>query len=217
MDKGIVITEDTEFVIRNIGLMGEKYVAVKLGKSPRKIRQGQIVRGVFESGVPEVVGELGIALKEFEHTVTTVRNVVEEVDKEGEVRGTFKDLRAFSAEMRGSVEENRENLRAAIEDMRFASEKLKQFVQVRGPEIDNSVSRLTTTSESLEELIGQLEKLSGSMEIVLRKVEKGEGSLGKLVTDDSLYVEMQTTLSDTRALIADIKQHPKRYLKFSLF
>jgi len=101
--------------------------------------------------------------------------------------------------------------------MKYASEKLRQFVQVRGPEIDNSVSRLTSTSESLEELVGQLETLSNSMELVLRKVEKGEGSLGKLVNDDSLYKEMRTTLEDTRTLIADIKQHPKRYLKFSLF
>jgi phospholipid/cholesterol/gamma-HCH transport system substrate-binding protein len=55
------------------------------------------------------------------------------------------------------------------------------------------------------------------MEIVFRKIEKGEGSLGKLVNDESLYKEMKTTLEETRALVADIKQHPKRYLKFSLF
>jgi phospholipid/cholesterol/gamma-HCH transport system substrate-binding protein len=217
MDKGIVITEDTEVVIRNIGLMGEKYVAVRLGKSQQRVREGQILHGIYESGVPEVVGELGVALREFERTVSKVRGVVEEIEKEGKIRGTFEDLRVFSSEMRGAIEENRDNLRVAIEDMRYASEKLKQFVQVRGPEIDNSVSRLTTTSESLEELVGQLETLSNSMEIVLRKVEKGEGSLGKLVNDDSLYKEMKTTLEDTRALIADIKLHPKRYLKFSLF
>jgi phospholipid/cholesterol/gamma-HCH transport system substrate-binding protein len=217
MEKSIVITDDTQFVIRNIGLMGEKYVAVKLGKSPQRVTEGQILRGIYESGVPEVVGELGVALKEFERTVSTVRNVVEEIEKEGKIRGTFEDLRAFSSEMRGAIEDNRDDLRSAIEDMRYASEKLKQFVQVRGPEIDNTVSRLNTTSESIEELVGQLETLSNSMELLLKKVERGEGSLGKLVNDESLYEEMKTTLEDTRALIADIKLHPKRYLKFSLF
>ncbi|MCX5800105.1 MAG: MlaD family protein [Candidatus Eisenbacteria bacterium] len=217
MDKSIVITNDTQFVIRNIGLMGEKYVAVKLGKSQQKVREGQILRGAYESGIPEVVGELGVALKEFERTVSTVRNAVEEIETEGEVKATFGDLRAFSSEMRGTIEENRDNLRAAIEDMRYASGKLKEFAQVRGPEIDNMVSRLTTTSESIEELVGQLEKLSNSMELVLRKVERGEGSLGKLVNDESLHREMTATLEDTRALIADIKLHPKRYLKVSIF
>jgi phospholipid/cholesterol/gamma-HCH transport system substrate-binding protein len=217
MDKNIVITDDAQFIIRNIGLMGEKYVAVRLGKSLRKAPPDQILRGIYESGVPEVVGELGVALKEFERTVSAVRNVVEEIEKEGEIKGTFEDLRAFSSEMRGTIEENRDNLRAAIEDMKYASEKLKQFAQVRGPEIDTTVSRLTATSESIAELVGQLEKLSNSMEIVLGKVEKGEGSIGKLVNDESLYKDMKTTLEDTRALIADIKLHPKRYLKFSLF
>jgi phospholipid/cholesterol/gamma-HCH transport system substrate-binding protein len=217
MEKGIVISDDTEFTIRNIGLMGEKYVAVRLGKSQRRVPRGQILHGIYESGVPEVVGELGVALREFERTVSAVRNVVEEIEKEGEIRGTLEDLRAVSSEMKGTIEENRDNLRAAVENMKYASEKLRQFVEARGPEIDNTVSRLTATSESIAELTGQLETLSNSMEIVLRKVEKGEGSLGKLVNDESLYKEMKTTLEETRALVADIKQHPKRYLKFSLF
>jgi len=143
--------------------------------------------------------------------------VVEEIEAEGKIKGTFEDLRAVSSDMKGTIAENRDNLRTAIENMRYASEKLKQFVEVRGPEIDNTVSRLTATSESIQELTAQLETLSNSMEIIVRKIETGEGSLGKLVNDESLYREMKTTLEETRALVADIKQNPKRYLKFSLF
>ncbi len=217
VDKGIRITEDTEFIIRNIGLMGEKYVAVKLGKLTEPVSEGKILHGRFESGVPEVVGELGVALREFEQTVTKVRGVLDELEREGEISGTLRDLRSFSHDIRGTVEENREGLRIAIEDLRYSSAQLRQFVESRGPEIDSTVTRITTTSQGAERVVERLEAVSYSVERVLQKLESGEGSLGKLLNDEALYAEMKTTLLEARMLIADIKQHPRRYLKFSLF
>jgi phospholipid/cholesterol/gamma-HCH transport system substrate-binding protein len=217
MDKGVRITDDTEFVIRNIGLMGEKYVAVKLGKLTEPIPPGKMLHGRFESGVPEVVGELGVALREFEQTVTKVRGVLDEIEQGGDIGGTFQDLRSFSQDIRGTVEENREGLRIAIEDLRYSSAQLKQFIESRGPEIDSTVTRITTTSQGAERVVERLEAVSYSVERVLQKLESGEGSLGKLLNDETLYAEMKTTLLEARLLIADIKQHPRRYLKFSLF
>ncbi|KPJ59415.1 MAG: hypothetical protein AMJ46_11360 [Latescibacteria bacterium DG_63] len=217
MDKGIRITDDTEFIIRNIGLMGEKYVAVKLGKSTEQVSPGKMLYGRFESGVPEVVGELGVALKEFEQTVTKVRGVLEEIEKGGEISETLQDLRSFSQDIRGTVEENREGLREAVEDLRYSSAQLREFIENRGPEIDSTVSIITTTSQGAERVVERLEAVSYSVERVLQKLESGEGSLGKLLNDETLYAEMKTTLLEARLLIADIKQHPRRYLKFSLF
>jgi phospholipid/cholesterol/gamma-HCH transport system substrate-binding protein len=217
MDKGIRITEDTEFIIRNIGLMGEKYVAVKLGKSTEPVPPGKMLFGRFESGVPEVVGELGVALKEFEQTVTKVRGVLDEIEKGGDVSGTLQDLRSFSQDIRGTVEENREDLRIAIEDLRYSSAQLRLFVESRGPGIDSTVSRVTAASVGAERVVQRLEAVSYSVERVLQKLEGGEGSLGKLLNDETLYADMKTTLLEARLLIADIKQHPRRYLKFSLF
>lgn len=217
IDKGIRITGDTQFIIRNIGLMGEKYVAVKLGKLEQEVPPGKMLYGRFESGVPEVVGELGVALKEFEQTVMKVRGVLDEIESGGEISGTFRNLRSFSQEIRGIVEENREGLRTAIEDLGYGSAQLRQFVENRGPEIDSAAVRVTTTSQSAERIVERLEAVSISVEKVLQKLESGEGSLGKLLNDETLYAEMKTTLLEARMLIADIKQHPRRYLKFSLF
>jgi len=49
------------------------------------------------------------------------------------------------------------------------------------------------------------------------RVERGEGTLGKLVNDEQLYAELNDSIQSFKALVEDIKAHPKRYLKFSLF
>jgi phospholipid/cholesterol/gamma-HCH transport system substrate-binding protein len=48
-------------------------------------------------------------------------------------------------------------------------------------------------------------------------VNSGQGTLGKLVNDDHVYVETREALAELRALIADIKAHPKKYLTVKIF
>jgi len=217
VDKTIKITRDTQFYIRNIGLMGEKYVAITLGKEPEPVSRNEILSGRFESGVPEVVGEIGIALKDFEKTVRKVHDVLDQVEKEGKISGTFDNLNQFSSQLRGTLEENRGDLRAAVDDLRYTSSKLRQFAEARGPEIDTTVTQLSELTRDLDGLVTKLEGLSLAVESLVEKVEGGQGTLGKMVNDDTLYSEMKTTLEEAKALIADIKKNPKRYLKLSVF
>jgi phospholipid/cholesterol/gamma-HCH transport system substrate-binding protein len=51
----------------------------------------------------------------------------------------------------------------------------------------------------------------------MRKIDKGEGTLGQLINNDSLYVKLTNASKDLDQLIIDIKQHPDRYLSFSIF
>jgi phospholipid/cholesterol/gamma-HCH transport system substrate-binding protein len=45
----------------------------------------------------------------------------------------------------------------------------------------------------------------------------GKGSAGKLMTDDSLYLNLSSSLESLNELLADMKANPKRYVHFSLF
>ena len=52
---------------------------------------------------------------------------------------------------------------------------------------------------------------------ILNKIDKGEGTLGQLINNDSLYNKLTNASKDLDLLIIDIKQHPDRYLNFSIF
>jgi phospholipid/cholesterol/gamma-HCH transport system substrate-binding protein len=45
----------------------------------------------------------------------------------------------------------------------------------------------------------------------------GEGTAGKLMTDDSLYVNLNSSLHSLDLLLQDMKDNPKKYVHFSLF
>jgi phospholipid/cholesterol/gamma-HCH transport system substrate-binding protein len=53
--------------------------------------------------------------------------------------------------------------------------------------------------------------------LVLSSINRGEGSLGKLIQDDALYNNLEASTKEVELLIKDLKEHPKRYVHFSLF
>ena len=54
---------------------------------------------------------------------------------------------------------------------------------------------------------------------LVTKLNDGEGTAGQLLKDKQLYENMNGAVDDLRALIAEIKKDPKKYLnvKVSIF
>jgi phospholipid/cholesterol/gamma-HCH transport system substrate-binding protein len=89
-------------------------------------------------------------------------------------------------------------------------------------ELTDLVARLNNQNGTLVKLSDptfytRLESLTRRGEGLLRRIETGEGTIGKLVTDDELYTRADKLLMDLESLIADVKAHPTKYFRFSLF
>jgi len=52
---------------------------------------------------------------------------------------------------------------------------------------------------------------------VMEKINKGDGSIGLLVNNDSLYIGLEKSSRELNLLLEDIRLHPKKYVKLSLF
>jgi phospholipid/cholesterol/gamma-HCH transport system substrate-binding protein len=92
------------------------------------------------------------------------------------------------------------------------------------------VSRLEEFSEKITESHGTLGKLiedpelyenlnrnSTQLSSILSRIDRGEGLAGALVTDQDLAKELKETVEELKAVLKDIKEHPGKYFKFSLF
>lgn len=77
--------------------------------------------------------------------------------------------------------------------------------------------RLATMSVSLQQTEGSLRSALGKADTIFGRIERGEGSLGLLVNDPSLYRNSDSLMVDLRSLIADFRRNPKRYVNLSIF
>jgi phospholipid/cholesterol/gamma-HCH transport system substrate-binding protein len=62
-----------------------------------------------------------------------------------------------------------------------------------------------------------LQQSVSSLQQVLHKIEKGEGSVGQLMTNDSLYHNLEGSAKNLEKLLEDMRLHPNRYVHFSVF
>lgn len=67
------------------------------------------------------------------------------------------------------------------------------------------------------ELINRADRSMQSLEEITARINRGEGSAGKLVNDRELYDKLNRVVDDLDVLVKDVKENPKRYLKFSVF
>jgi phospholipid/cholesterol/gamma-HCH transport system substrate-binding protein len=82
--------------------------------------------------------------------------------------------------------------------------------------------RATTTALSgmSKELAGTQDRLDQFLvhgDSVLAKVNSGQGSLGRLLNDSSLYVGSDSLVTALRALVTDIRANPKRFFNLRVF
>jgi phospholipid/cholesterol/gamma-HCH transport system substrate-binding protein len=87
---------------------------------------------------------------------------------------------------------------------------------------------LQTTITHLEEITGELKdahldslvmnlnKLSTGFSNIASSIENGEGTVGKLINEESLYQQIDQLVSDLDSLITDVNENPKKYVSFSL-
>jgi len=69
---------------------------------------------------------------------------------------------------------------------------------------------LVSTVKNFEATSAQLKK-------IIEGLESGEGSAGQLLNDKVLYDNLVTSSESLDALLTDLKEHPKRYVHFSIF
>lgn len=69
----------------------------------------------------------------------------------------------------------------------------------------------------LEKIIKNFEEASVNLNMVLNKINSGEGTLGAMMNDKQLYDNLTQTSKTLDELLADLKENPNRYVQFSIF
>ena len=115
-----------------------------------------------------------------------------------------RDVKSISTRFDSSTA--RGEVRAIVDDAASAAKGLRETSQ-----------RLLTISERLGSSEERLRRFIATSDSVMIKINRGDGSLGLLVNDPSLYRGADSTLRELQSLIADMKRNPKKYVNVRIF
>lgn len=131
--------------------------------------------------------------------------------------GTLQSLRDISASLALSLQSGGA-LYNSFENLDSFSSMLKEQEE----EFASMVMHLNSISEAvdsagIEQIADELAVAAGAFNLLLEQMNSGEGSMGKLVYSDSLYLQLQELIASLDTLVTDLNENPQDYVHFSLF
>jgi len=121
----------------------------------------------------------------------------------------LRELSSVTAEQRGALKRLTESLAKSAENLEGAA--------AAGPDAARAIARADSAMAVLAETGRNLDEAAASLNALLARIERGEGTLGKLSTDEALYANMNRAAESFAALLEDLKANPKKYINVSIF
>jgi phospholipid/cholesterol/gamma-HCH transport system substrate-binding protein len=121
------------------------------------------------------------------------------------------------------------SLNKTMKSFEGASSELNSLLKENTPKLDSTFTYLETTTGNLAKFTDSLSQINikaiaanleatlTSFDAIMKKIDNGEGSIGKLVNDEQLYTNLENASKELEELLRDLKEHPKRYVNISVF
>jgi len=211
LDGRWTIPEDSRTRLAGADLLGGRTVEVLPGVSERMLPAGGTIPGASATGVMELAD---VIAEEALGTMERIRSLMDE----GAISALHSSAREMEALLRvisEVVDEQRGSLESLTGSLNRAATGAEELLA--GEALGRSVARADSAMAVLQETGESLGRASESLEVVLERIRAGEGTLGRLSSDDQLYTEMRETMEEFRALARDIRENPSRYVRLRLF
>ncbi len=219
VNKDFEFSKNSKAELYDTGIIGGKgiqIIPVFDGAPPAQ--SGDTLKTGIRPGITELVQEKLTPLQmkvegAFSHADSLLMNVNTMLDDP-----TKRDLQQSIA-----------GLNQLIKSIQGSADKMNQLLGNNQQQLDSAIKNFNTMTANfsklsedlanagLDKTLANLQTSLTNLNAVLSKVEKGEGSLGKLVTDDELYKNLSEASRELDLLLQDFRLNPKRYVNVSVF
>ena len=219
------IREELDFSVNSkallyeTGLIGGMAVAIKpVFDKSRSIISGDTLKSDIKPGLTELINrqiaplqdKISSMLSSADSLFLGVSNVLDNNTQLNlkttlqNLSNTTQNLNEASYSLIKILDDNENNLKKTFLNFANTSANLKT--------ITDSIS-----NANIELTISQFNNTLNGLNSIVSSIDSGNGTLGKLVNDESLYKSLNDASEELESLISDLKNHPKRYINLSIF
>lgn len=214
VDPRLEFSKNSTVRLYETGLMGGNALAIIDTNDGDIAKKGSFIRSEVKPGLITSLKEnfsgistnLDSTLRSADSLMVNLTKVVKDDGDEGlqatiaELNRTLVAYKNLSYSVQGVIADNDEKIAAVLDSFQATSANLA--------EMSNELKSL-----QLERTINTFDATLNSLNSVLEKVDSGEGTLGKLLNDESLYNNLEAASKEMEELLRDVKLHPKRYTR----
>jgi len=213
VDKSVKISKDATFVIKDKDMMGTKSLEIIPGNSSDYLTVNEIHKGTGLPGFSDLISNVNTLSGKVELLIDQLNKDELFVDKLDKLLDnafeSLKDIRIVISDLQ------RSDMLIAFTELKKASESLHTFVDDNADGLSTTLTTAKTSLVKMDSLVAVSTKIVTNIN---DKLENNEDSnANKLLTDDELYQNLVKATNELQLLLNDIKAHPTKYFKFSVF
>lgn len=206
---------DSHTEMGSAGIFGGRTMDVIPGQAGQVFSAGDTVPAEGPSGSTNLVssvGDMGTAAMGVLDQIRTLMNDTTVSAVQGsaaQLEDLLRQLSQVTREQRGTLDRLTKSLARSAEGL--------ETVTAAGPDAARAIARADSAMATLSQTSESLDKAAASLRILLDRIDRGEGTLGKLAKDDSLYQNLNRAAQSVSALLDDVRANPKKYINVSIF
>lgn len=210
------IPENSSIKIES-ALLGGVTMKLILGNSLKLADDGDELLAEYSSDMFSVVNSRIVNVANSADSVFATLN--DFFHKEG-LNNAVKEMPIVLRELTRTIAEIRESVETLRPGMSIAANSLGEF-SANLPEYDkqlreglshfNNVGR-QVDSVKVDELLNNLSVSSGKLAAMLSRLDQGKGSLGKMLNDEQLYLDIVKSNLELQKVLLDLKKYPEKYV-----
>ena len=214
--------------VTSLGMLGDKYVELnpgELGGPP--LPPGSVLPGVSPVSFDQVLGTANTIGGDVKEVTAALRKNLGGEAGEQRIDEILEHVRQLAAEMRALVAANRSNLDATISNFREFSETLKTELPRLAARLNELANRvdvvvdenredLSATIANIRDLSGRLRTSADNLNEITSRIARGEGTIGKLVTEDETADNLNAALKSVESGVQSLKDTLGRAQRWEL-
>lgn len=220
IEEGYQIPEGSVAILKSSGVLGGKYIEIQKSDSQIIVEDQGFIKGTFEQGIMDSFAEEGERLSKdisgsirgFEEFITSLNQTLDEKNKDN-ISGIIQNLESSTGSLNKVIQDRQTDLDQMIVDAKSTLQNLDELSSENKEKLAGLIENLEATSAELETLSEGLNQTNLTLNEVLTKINNGEGTLGRMVNDPSLYNNIDSLSVNLNHLIKNINDNPGKYLK----
>lgn len=222
LEDGIKVPKETEVKVKTSNLIASaKDLELVFSNATEYLQPGDTLKtGINISGMSElldpITNKINSALLELDSTLYSVNDVFNTETR----RDLQKSIKSFNQSMEALAKMATEGgvLYESIKNINSISSELEGKSKKIGESIDNfeAISDTLKNAE-LANTIRNLNTTIKEINVLVTKINDGDGTISKLTNDSVLYTELTKTITNLDSLLIDLRENPDRYVQVSVF
>lgn len=210
ISNSVRLKKDAAAIISSVDFFGAKKIEMLLGSGREDFDLATRMKGTREPDLSELTTQfrdLGtdvkITLKYIDSLLISTNAIVGDKSFAQSLKKIASNLDSTSSKLKTIV---------AKSDTKFDSTYIRLTQTLRGLRalVEKTDTRFDTTFTDVRQITGQVLKVTKQMDSIFADIRQGEGNLGKMIYDESLYTKMDHTIAQLDSLVALVRKKGMR-------